>query len=141
MKNNQSNKSLLRSCLISQLFFICSAAVMLLIICAICVGGNDPEAAIKPLTLTVLYVSSFISGIAAVKKSGDGIVSGALSGVFTSIMIMILSFIPFPPSGYDSLTSLLCSLLVIPASVLGAIVGHRKESKKSSLARIRKKIR
>ena len=138
-KTKKSEKSILVSCLIAQIYWICSGIALLLILCGVAVALDDPDKIVTPLCLAALYISSLIGGIAAVKVSGDGIASGALSGIFTAIIVMLLSFIPFPASGFDTTTSLLCSLLVIPASVLGAILGHKKANKKASIAKIRKK--
>ncbi len=141
MPNKKKETSLVISCLISQIYWIAAALVLLLVICAVAVSLENPDKIVTPLTLAALYLSAVISGIAAVKKSGDGIASGALSGTFTAIILMILSFLPFPSSGFDTTTSLLCSLLVIPAAVLGAVLGHRKRNTGTFSARKRKKIR
>ena len=138
-KPRKKERSILLSCLLAQVWWIASAAVLLLILCAVISPLDDPDKVVKPLCMAALYISALIGGIAAVRISGDGIASGALSGVFTAIIVMMLAFVPFPESGFDALTSVLCALLVIPASVLGSILGHRKSPKKSFPAKMRRK--
>ena len=130
MKSFSDNgRGFFASCLFSQLYFIGSAVLLLLIFCAVSVSLDDPDRVTPTLSLVSLYLSAFVSGIAAVRLSGDGLASGAVSGLFTATMVMLLSFLPFPSSGYDSLTSLLCCLLTVPAATLGAVIGHKKTKK------------
>ena len=136
---NNKERSMLVSCLLSQIVWIISALILLLILCAISLGLDDPDRIAKPMCLAILYISTFIGGISAVKYSGDGIVSGALSGTITSIIVMLLSFLPFPESGFDTMTSVLCALLLIPTSVFGAILGHKKQTKKSAVKKMHRK--
>lgn len=138
MPNKKSEKSLLISCLISQIYWIVSAIVLMLIIGAVAVSLENPAAVLVPLCLATLYLSAIISGIAAVRYSHDGVLSGLLSGVITSALVMLLSFIPFPSSGLDTTTSLICALLVIPAAAIGSILGRKKENTRKMIAKKRK---
>ncbi len=96
---------------------------------------SDPDSVSHPLSLAALYISCFISGIAAVKLSGEGVSSGAISGIITAIIVLLLSLLPVCPSGFDSLTSIICTLLIIPAAVLGSLVEQKKKNKPSDFRR------
>ena len=122
----------LTSCLLAQLFFMGIALVLLLVSCAIIVSFDDPDKVIKPVTLAILYLSALMGGISAVRLSGDGVASGAVSGIISSVIVLLLSFIPFPASVFDATTSIICVLLMIPSSVLGSVLGRKKSKKPNS---------
>lgn len=132
MKNSHKNeRSLISSCLLSQAVWIISALILLLIFCIAAYATADPDSIIMPLSLCALYLSSIIGGIAAVRFSGDGIMSGLISGIITALIVFIFSCLPLRDSGFDLPFSLILNLLVIPASVLGSLVGHKKIKVKS----------
>lgn len=126
MKHNESERNLLLSCLFSQIAWIISAVLLLFIFCAIAYSTADPASLTTPLSLCALYLSSLFGGIAAVRISGDGIASGALSGLFTALLVFIISALPLPDSAFALPQSIIYTSLVIPASIIGAVIGHKK---------------
>ena len=132
MKIKKGNMTFLTSCLLAQLFFMGIALVLLLVSCAIIVSFDDPDKVIKPVTLAILYLSALMGGITADRLSGDGVASGAVSGIISSVIVLLLSFIPFPASVFDATTSIICVLLMIPSSVLGSVLGRKKSKKPNS---------
>lgn len=127
MKHTSENeRGLLLSCLSSQIFWFISALVLLLLFCGIAYSTADPAAVTTPLSLCALYLSAMIGGIAAVRLSGDGIASGALSGLFTALLVFVISALPLPDSSFVMPQSIIYTVLIIPASILGAVIGHKR---------------
>ncbi len=130
MKNShEAKRSILISSIQAQAVWAISAILLLLIFCAIAYTTDDPDGITMPLSLCALYLSAIAGGIAAVRISGDGIMSGLLSGVITAVIIYLLSFLPLPGSQIEMPLSLLYTLLVIPASVVGSALGHKRADK------------
>lgn len=129
MKHSSENeRGLLLSCLLSQIAWLASAVILLLIFCAAAYSTANPSAITAPMSLCALYLSSIIGGIAAVRLSGDGIASGALSGLITAALVFLLSALPLPDSVFALPQSLIFTSLVIPASILGAVIGHKRSN-------------
>ena len=143
MKHNGENKrGFFLSCLLAQAVWLISAIVLLVIFSIIAYSTADPDSIIAPMALCALYISSAIGGIGAVRLSGDGIASGALSGLFTALIVFLLSLLPFPSSGMEISKSLLFNVLVIPASMAGAVIGHKRKKspgKKHPVSKIKKR--
>ena len=117
----------LLACLLSQIAWFLSALVLLLIFCAIAVSMEDPDSVTVPFSLCALYLSAFIGGIAAVRLSGDGIASGAVSGCFTMLLVFALTALPLENAPFEFPLSLILTACIVPASVLGAVIGHKKQ--------------
>ncbi len=138
-KASENGRGIFLSCVYAQAVAVISGIILLLIFCAVAYGMADPDSVTVPLSLCALYLSALIGGIAAVRFSNDGIASGAISGVMTALIVFALSAIPMPLSGFELTTALICNALVIPASVLGSVIGHkRRKSPKSHKAKIKK---
>ena len=133
MKNPAKERSILLSCVMSQGVWLLSALVLLLIFCAVAYSTADPDAITTPLSLCALYLSAVIGGISAVRFSGDGIVSGLISGIITALIVFALSCLPLPETDIRFSRAILLNLLVIPASALGSLVGHKRNKVKSPL--------
>ena len=130
MKGNvRSSRGLFLSCLMSQIVWFVSAVILLLLFCAISNSMSDPESVSMPLSLCALYLSAIIGGVGAVKLSGDGILSGLVSGVISAGIILLLSALPLPSSGLSTVNSIILLLLVIPASVIGSFIGKKRSKK------------
>jgi len=127
------------SCLLGDAWWLGSALVLLLISCSFLVLSPNPSALIFPIALAILYGSGIIGGFASVRLTKDGVLSGALSGVIAALFLMAVSFLPLYPSGVDIVTSVLCSLLLIPAFAVGSVIGHKRE--KTTLYSFKKKKR
>ncbi len=140
MKSSQKKeRNLLSACLLSQAVWFISALVLLLVMCAVAYSTRDPDAITEPLSMCALYLSAVIGGVAAVKFSGDGIVSGLISGGITALFVVLLSCLPLPESGFDLTHSLIFTALVIPASALGALIGRRRRKNVSPMKKNRVK--
>ncbi|MBE6616383.1 MAG: TIGR04086 family membrane protein [Ruminococcaceae bacterium] len=130
MKGNvRSSRGLFLSCLMSQIVWFVSAVILLLLFCAISNSMSDPESVSMPLSLCALYLSAIIGGVGAVKLSGDGILSGLVSGFISAGIILLLSALPLPSSGLSTVNSIILLLLVIPASVIGSFIGKKRSKK------------
>ncbi len=140
-KSHEAKRSLFLSSLQAQAVCAVSAIVLLLIFCAIAYSTEDPDSITFPLSLCALYLSSMIGGIAAVRLSGDGIVAGLLSGLVTALLVWLLSLLPLPESGVEYPLSLLYTGMVIPASAVGAALGHKRKEKMGRKAKLKKNIR
>jgi len=117
----------LLACLLSQIAWFLSALILLLLFCAIAVSMEDPGSVTVPFSLCALYLSAVIGGIAAVRLSGDGIASGAVSGCFTMLLVFALTALPLENAPFEFPLTLILTACIIPASVLGAVIGHKKQ--------------
>lgn len=121
------------SCLLSQAVWAAGLVILLLISCAAANSSENPDSMIRPLSLACLYLSALISGFAAVRFSGDGILSGMLSGTVTALLMLLLSCLPLPESGAAFPMNLLLTAAVIPSSCAGALIGRKRNRRKSPL--------
>lgn len=128
-KNENGGRNFFLSCVLAQIAWAASTVVLLLIFCAAAYSTADPDSITKPLSLCALYLSSVIGGGFAVRLSDDGLASGCVSGLITAAIIFCLSALPLPTSGFDLITSVILIALIIPASVLGAVIRHKKDKK------------
>ncbi len=119
------------SCLLSQIVWAAGLVILLLISCAVANSAEDPGSMIRPLSLACLYLSVLISGFAAVRFSGDGLLSGLLSGTITALLMFLFSCLPLPESGFVFPYNLLLTGAVIPAGCAGALIGRKKQKRKS----------
>lgn len=127
--SHETKRSILFSSVQAQGVWFLSAAVLLLIFCAVAYSMEDPDSVIFPLSLCALYLSSVIGGIASVRLSGDGLMSGMLSGIMTLVLIVLLSFFPFPVFCEDRIGSIGYLVMILPASVIGSVLGHKRKEK------------
>ncbi len=126
-----TERSFFISCLISQAVWAVSGIVFLLILCAVASSMADPDSVIVPLSLCALYLSSMIGGIAAVRLSKDGIMSGLVSGILTAIIVFAVSSLPFSGGNFKTTESLIYGALIIPVSCIGALIGKKKSKRKN----------
>lgn len=119
------------SCLLAQSVWLAVSAVLLLIFCAIAVSAEDPARLITPL-----YLGASSAGIAAVKLSGDGILSGLVSGVISAMLTLSLSYVPFPASSVELPMKAVFMLLILPAGVIGSLIGKKRNSAAKSLKKM-----
>ncbi len=140
MKNShEAKRSILLSSIQAQAVWAPSAVLLLLVFCTIAYSTDDPDSITLPLSLCALYLSAIIGGIAAVRLSGDGILSGLLAGTITAVLVYLLSLLPLPESHVELPMSLLYTVLVIPASAVGSALGHKRKEKPSGMKAKRKK--
>ncbi|MBQ9995875.1 MAG: TIGR04086 family membrane protein [Clostridia bacterium] len=139
--SHEAKRSLFLSSVQAQAVWAASAVLLLLIFCGVAYSTDDPDSLTFPLSLCALYLSAAAGGIAAVRLSGDGIMSGLLSGAITMVLIWILALLPLPESHVELPMSLVYTALVIPASAVGAAVGHRKKEKPGMKTKLKKNIR
>ena len=130
---------MLQSILLSQLVWLASAVILLCLFCALSLTLRDPDSIIMPLSLCALYLSAVAGGAAAVRFSGDGILSGTLSGLITAFLVFVISSLPLPGSSFSMPMSILFTALIVPASAVGSVLGHRRSknpAKRKNLRRL-----
>ena len=138
MKNSSfSSRGLFLPCLVSSGFWLLTSTVLLLISCAIANSAEAPEVLLKPLTLTSLYLSTIICGIISVKLSGDGIMSGIISGIIIALVLLLMSAFSLPDSEISLIPGIFLLVAVIPAAMVGAFIGKKKNKRKKSMLRKR----
>jgi putative membrane protein (TIGR04086 family) len=141
MKKTQKSKSsppfakkIMISSLFGMLAGISSLFAMLLIFSAICMMLRDPHPLILPLCFFSIYASAFLSGFFAVKRNGgkEALWCGILCGAMFITLLWIASFIidMFVGASQPQATGIVCKLLCLPATVVGAFGGLAKNSKK-----------
>ena len=136
MKKPTHERGFLVSCLLAQSVWLAVSAVLLLIFCAIAVSAEDPARLITPLSLCALYLGSASAGIEAVKLSGDGILSGLVSGVISAMLTLSLSYVPFPASSVELPMKAVFMLLILPAGVIGSLIGKKRNNAVKSIKKM-----
>ncbi len=134
-KRSKTSRGLFLSYALAEGFFFLSSAVLLLVFCAIASSVYDPDSVTIPLSLCALYVSSAVCGTASVKLTDGGVISGVISGAITAALLFALSALPFPDSGMSVGRAVIFTLLVIPATALGAFLGKKRQRKPKRICR------
>jgi len=127
--SHEAKRSIFFAAVQAQGIWILFAVALLLLFCTIAYYMEDPDSVLFPLSLCALYLSSIAGGMAAVRLSGDGLMSGLLSGAMTVILVILFSFLPCPSSCSDIISSAGYLLMILPASVIGAVLGHKRKEK------------
>ena len=99
----------------------------------LCFLSGDPNAYVLAAALSVLYLSSFISGFAAVKKNrSSALLCGSLSGIFLMLLFMLCSFFFNSDANatFQFPFSVFLRAAMIAASVLGGYLGAKKGNNK-----------
>ena len=121
---------------------VCVAGLLsLTLFCAVAYSLADPDSVVVPLSLAALYISGIAGGIAAVRFSGDGILSGWFSGVLSALLLWGLSLLPLPVAAQSlSILPATVLFLCIPlSSLIGAVIGKRRRNPmRQSPARMRR---
>ena len=135
---------LLFSAVRAQIAMFLTGLALLFLFCAVAYSLADPDTVVVPLSLTALFAGGLAGGIAAVRFSGDGILSGWLSGVMSALLVWLLSFLPIPMANGASQLELVPAtilFLCLPlSSLIGAVIG-RKRSKTHNAAKPRNRTR
>ena len=121
------------SCLLALLVWLITLVILLPLFCLIVSSTADPDAVLVPLSLCALYLSALACGIGAVRLTDDGVLSGAVSGLFLFLLLLLLSSLPLPPTSFDLARGTLYLALVIPVSVVGSVIGRKRAKKPKSL--------
>ncbi len=128
---------------ISALFGMATGAICALVLTSvgafICYSSKDPDALLSPTAFAVLYLSSMISGFAAVRKNhASALLCGGLSGTLMMLLFILCSlfFNESVSSSFKFPISLLLRVAMIAAAILGGYIGL---GRKSSSHRPRKK--
>ena len=111
----------------AQVIFWLSGMLLLLGATAIAWCLENPASVQKPLAYTALCLSSLVGGIAAVRFTEDGLLSGLLSGTLSLGLVRLLSLLPLPETEME-MPAFVCLLFLIPVlSLCGAVVGKRRK--------------
>ena len=111
----------------AQLVFLAAGALLLLLFTWIALGLEDPDSVTLPLSATALCLSSLSGGIAAARCTGDGVLSGLVSGTVSLVLVRVLSLLPLPSAATEP-TQIFLHLCLIPAlSICGAVLGKKRK--------------
>ncbi len=114
----------------AQLVFLVTGMVLVLLFCAIALRLTDPSSVTVPLSLLALALASIAGGVGAVRMSGDGLLSGFLSGGITMGLVWALSLLPLPGAPLETGDRVLFYCLMPVLSLCGAVVGKKRKSTK-----------
>ena len=123
----KESMSIPASALKSQIAVSVSGLIFLLCFCAVAASSADPDRIIKPLSLCSLFLSAFIGGITAVRLSGDGILSGLISGLFTALLIFCLSVLPLPHAEVTPTETIINYICIVGSAAVGSVVGKSRK--------------
>ena len=136
-KRHVSKSGILLSCA----FGLCGAILILLTLLAIFslvgLASDDPHSLLLPISFFSIYTASFFGGFIAIKKNKgrDALFCGALCGILIALSYsLIFGLIGIILDIDGTSASWLYRLLMIPASLIGSIVGignaHKKPKRK-----------
>ncbi len=114
----------------AQLVFLVTGMVLVLLFCAIALRLTDTSSVTVPLSLLALALASIAGGVGAVRMSGDGLLSGFLSGGITMGLVWALSLLPLPGASLETGDRVLFYCLMPVLSLCGAVVGKKRKSTK-----------
>lgn len=106
---------------------------LLVIFSALALIPKNPHPLLAPLSFFSLYSSAFFGGFLSVKKSKgrDSLLCGLLNGILTAILFSLLfGVVGFLTDAKGTPLSWLFRALIIPASILGALLGKRTKAKR-----------
>lgn len=126
-KGKKSSAPWIKAIAAAQLVFLAAGVLLLLLFCRIAYSLDDPAAVTAPLSMTALCLSSLAGGIAAVRLTGDGLLSGLISGTVSLALVRALSALPLPASGMDMGQTVLFCCLIPALSVCGAVLGKKRK--------------
>ena len=115
----------LRGCAVG----IAALFVLLVLFTCAAAGGDNPGILYAPFSLCSLYLGALAAGIGAVRCTSMPVISGLTSGALYGAAVFLLSLLPLPGSGLPSSVYWILLVTVIPAAVLGSIVGQRRAKK------------
>ena len=125
--------SMLQSALFGALCGMLSSLVLLFIVALICYRSPDPDALLSPLALGALFVSSFVSGFAALRRNRtSALLCGAAAGILLALFFLALSFF-FVGKTEDALSPVLSWLIraaMIPVAAVGGFAGLPRKKKR-----------
>lgn len=131
-KDKLTFAALLFSAIRAQIVMFLTGFILLFLFCTIAYSLADPDTVTIPLSIAALFGGGLAGGIAAVRFSGDGILSGWLSGVISALLIWLLSFLPVQTvsgtSNFELIQATILFLCLPFSSLIGAVIG-RKRSK------------
>ena len=99
---------------------------------------TDPTSLVFPLSLAVLYLSSFFAGFLCMRRVGEGaLICGIISGAILVLFYMFLSLLfPAESSSHHTIPlSFVLRALIVLFSVFGAYAARHKTSKKRKIKR------
>ncbi len=118
--------SVLASIAKAQLLFLAVGLGLTLIFCLIAHRLADPAAVTTPLSLLALALAAIVSGIGAVRWTGDGLVSGLLSGGVTMGLVWAISLLPMPDAPLEVGDRVLFYCLIPVLALCGAVLGKKR---------------
>ena len=120
---------LLFSALKGAVFAACFGAILLLIITAVALSGDDPAPLVKPIGYGISALIAFGAGLLTVRMHGRRVL---LCGLFAAVLVFLiytaLSFLPAMsvPSSLSGGFSAALHGAAAALSVLGAYLGRRR---------------
>ena len=137
-KNTNGVLGIFMSALKSALISLVLSTILSITASALLLFYADPTSLVLPLSLAVLYLSSFAAGYICIKKVNEGallcgITSGAMLWLFYSFLTLFFPAEISSERGF--VTSLLLHSLIILFSVFGAYAARHRSSRKRKLKR------
>jgi putative membrane protein (TIGR04086 family) len=121
----------LKSSLFGAVIGIACAFVLMMIGAFVCYSSGDPHKLIGAVSLVALYLSSLISGFAAVRRnSSSALLCGGLSGAFLMLFFIVCSIFFDSGSSFDFPVSILLRVGIIAVAALGGFSGLKRNTNK-----------
>ena len=108
---------------------LCALFLLLVLFAGIAAGCSDPGILYLPFSLCSLYLGAVTAGFSSARMSGVPFLSGLASGGGYGASVFLLSLFPLPASGLPSSVYWILLLTVIPAALLGSVMGQKKKGK------------
>lgn len=97
----------------------------------LCLRSGDPLKMILPFGLASLYLSALLGGIITVRRHGESsLLCGALCGLFLLVFFWIVSLLFKGENSFSLLLTFLLRLLTPLFSILGALLGQKRTTRR-----------
>ncbi len=120
-----------KSALFGTAIGIASAFILMMIGSLICYSSGDPHKLTGAVSLVSLYVSSLVSGFAAViRNRSSALLCGGLSGTLLMLFFIVCSLFLDSEATFDFPVSILLRICIIATAVLGGYAGLKRNTNK-----------
>lgn len=133
IKNKSSANGIISSVSFGAIISAALLFSLLLIFSALSLALERPHVIFKPLAFFSIYTSAFFGGFLSVKKNKgrDSLLCGLFCGIVTAILLSLLfGIIALASDAETTPISWLYRALIIPASMLGALIGAKSKPRR-----------
>lgn len=133
IKNKASASGIISSVSFGVIMSVALLLSLLLVFSALALTLEKPHVILTPLAFFSIYTSAFFGGFLSAKRSKgrDSLLCGIICGIISAILLSLLfGIISLALNTESAPISWLYRALIIPASILGALIGAKSKPRK-----------